>query len=796
MASPFYLFRKYQRAFIAIAAVVAMFIFVVADPLMTWLQSSGGGPQRSANTVVASWNDGEINLMELDRLTQRRYKISQFLRNLVGRAAQKIELQGGTALPPNLPDFRLPNTNPQAVQQGCVFTQIFAERAKDAGISVSDAFINHFLKEWGLGNTSDTEIADLLSSVGLSDRALFAGLRELLMTHFYTTSYTLSSAGAMPEERWEDWKRLNERIVVEAAVLPTESFVSEVPEPTDAQLKSFYEEHKDRVDGSFDLVSGVPLPSPNPGFREPRRVKVQYLEGNVSDWTLKLQESVTEEEIADYYERNKRTLFVKTSSSVSSADTSIEGLFDDESPATDESESNDAATDGAAASDEEMEDNQPEPEPDDPETDEPATDEASSSSIDGESIENSGDNASEAAEETEAPPTESPADNETGRVGRPSPFRLVSLQEETEAVAEEGEASEEESASEEPASTNADDTSEDDAGEGEEPLEFEPLENVKDQIRRSLAVDKAVVELQKLVDRTTATLQTAYNPYGFEVVSARTEEREVPEPPAKLADYKAIATETGLNSNETVLLSQRGLSETIVGRAVDAQSRTQLVHQAMFSDLELFEPFRAIDLEGNAYIVCKTEDVPSRVPDFEEVRDDVLAAWKQAEAAKLALAKAEEMAKSAQESGDTVAVVAGAGNYKTVTTDAFSWLTYGGATQADMQRPPRLSQVPPLESVGIEFMEKAFELKPNEKVAVTNYDKSAAYVVQLDRREMTEDEMKQQFLSDSVNGWFGGQMMNVVRSRVARSQFETELGEEIDLNLDMLREIQAANSQQ
>ncbi len=799
MASPFYLFRKYQRAFIAIAAVVAMFIFVVADPLMSWLQSSGGGGQRSGKMVVASWDGGEVSLFQLDRLTQRRFRISQFLQTMVGRAAQKIESEGGTALPPNLPDFRIRNNTAQAIQQDCVLTQVFADLAKDSGISVSDAFINHFLKEWGLGKTSDAEIAELLRYVGLTDKVLFAGLRDLLLRHFYTSSLAFATAGALPEERWQDWKRINERIVVEAAVLPVDKFISEVPQPTETELKQFFDEHKDQIGGLLDSVNGALLPSPTPGFREPRQVKIQYLVANVDDKAQELLDSVTDEEIADYYERNKRTMFVNTSPS-SSPTTSAEGLFDDDMQDEESAPDQESPSDEESTASGESEEGEPESEPD----------------------AESGD-AEDLIETSPEQSTESPSDQDSGQAATKSPFRLVAIQneaeetdetDETEVTADEADAEEDQTTADqttpdqseadaaestEEASSTAD--SEDDvtepaadADDQEEPVEYEPLENVEDQIRRSLAVDKAVVELQEIADKTYGDLQAAYNPYGFEVVSARTEDREIPAPPSELADYKAIATATGLVSEETVLRSQKELSETFVGRAVDAQTRTKLVHQVMFGDIDLYEPLRAVDLAGNTYIVCKTEDKPSRVPEFEEVEDAVTTAWKKAEAAKLAMAKAEELAKAADESGDTVAVVAGKEDFEVVTTDAFSWLTFG-TTQAEMQRGPRLGEAPPLESVGIDFMTKAFELQPDQKSAVMNHDESAAYVIQLDRRERTEEEMKQQFLSDSVNGWFGGQMMEYVRREVSQRQFQAKLSDEINLNIDNLREILSDNSQ-
>lgn len=762
MASPFYLFRKYQRAFIAIAAVVAMFIFVVADPLMSWLQS-GSGPQRNAKAVLASWDGGEITTMELDRLTQRRYKIHQFLGIMFERAKQLIEQEGGTAEPPStLPDLRLRTQNHQAIQQGCVYTQVFAELARDSGISVSDKFINHYLKKWGLGKTSDSEISELLRQIGLSDQALFSGLRELLMTNFYTSSLLYSTAGSLPEERWEDWKKLNERIVLQAAVLPAEKFLSEVPKPSDTELKQFYEDYKDRVPGLFDRQMGTFLPSPNPGFREPRKVKVQYLVGNLDDWTQKLEASVSDEEIAAYYEENKATMFVKTSDSAS---TSIEGLFDDE-PEEDETTEEVPSEVSEAAE-----------EP----TTESADDQESTTAE--EPSESEGE--PEAGPSIEEAPTE-PTDQDSGRASSQNPFRLAALQTETEESEPSDSQSEEVSSeTEEPAS----DTTSEDSASDEASTEYEPLENVKDQIRRALAGEKALEELQNVFQQTSAKLEAAYNPYGADVVSARIEEQEIPAPPANLADYKAIAAETGLVSEETVLLTQQELSETFVGKAVDAQTGTKQVHRLMFSeDVEPFDPVRAIDMAGNAYILCKAEDVASRTPEYEEVEEAVLTAWKKSEAAKLALAKAEELAKSAQESGETVTVVAGPGNHEVVTTDAFSWRSLG-TTQAGNQPFPRLGEAPPLKSVDEKFMEKAFSLKPDDRVAVMNHDRTAAYVIQLDRRDLTEEEMKKQFLSDSVNGWYGGQMMEFVRREVSQRQYQTKLGEQINLDMEPLQEM-------
>ncbi|NOZ40653.1 MAG: hypothetical protein GXP24_10570 [Planctomycetes bacterium] len=520
MASPFYLFRKYQKAFLVVAGVLAMFIFVVADPLMSWLQSSGGGGgPRNAKTVVATWDGGSLNLQQLEMLAQRRFKISEFLRTLVGVAAGIVEKEGGTALPPTLPDFRLQDNNPRSVQFGCIRTRILAEQAKKSGISISDDVVNHYLREWGLRRMGDVEMATILNRVGLNDKTLFAGLRELLLGNFYISSYSLATRGILPEERWQDWKRINERISVEAALLPAEKFLADVPEPSEAELKTFYELHKDRLDGGYHLVMNTRLPAPDPGFREPRRVKIQHLLGNLNDWTQKLSDTVTDAEIADYYERNKRTQFVQSSTSISAA-----GLFDD---AEDEAEPAEPESVEAESDEPESTEETPVDEGEAATKEEPTTEETTEETSTGEEeAEPTDETPAEEAPAEETPTTEEqPAEEDSSQLTRKSPFRLAAFQEDAEAAeAAEGEtASEvasdgetEESVEKTSVEKTVEDTesTEPEAEEPaqEEPVQYVPLEEVSEQIRRSLAEDKAVVELQKVVDRTYASLQSSYNP--------------------------------------------------------------------------------------------------------------------------------------------------------------------------------------------------------------------------------------------------------------------------------------------
>src|SRR5690606_34991810 len=160
----------------------------------------------------------------------------------------------------------------------------------------------------------------------------------------------------------------------------------------------------------------------------------------------------------------------------------------------------------------------------------------------------------------------------------------------------------------------------------------------------------------------------------------------------------------------------------------------------------------------------------------------VLRAWQEQKAAQLALEKAEEFAAEAEKAGDTLSAYFVGKPYEVITTDMFSYLTFG-TTPAELQRGAKLGDAPPLEAVGPDFMEKAFNLKDGEVDAILNYDHSKAYVFRLERRETTPDELKSLFLREA-NNWYGGQVMMLSRLQYQEQQVLSEILERVDFDTE------------
>lgn len=695
MSSPFRYFRKHTKVFLAVAAVLAIFIFVVGDALNS--VSGSGDDRRDAGATVATWNGGSLNEAQLGSLIAQRILVNDFLRALIGQSGIDPQYELPTSVP--LQGFILPSEQLEQVEMDVINTEVLSSLATQAGMTVSDDLINHYIEEVGSNKVSGEQVEGILKNIGqrnvrTNEAIVFNMLRKLMLAHFYQRTYADASMVVLPQQRWADWRKVNERISVEAAVLPVEKFLADVPKLNEAQLLAFYNDYKDFDPGRYENVGGRELPVPTPGFAVPRRVKLQYLLGSVAQRTEKLLDTVTEEEIAEYYEDNKRKEFTKA------------GLLGDDL---------------------------------------------------------FGDPDADAKPQAEAPAATEPAaeENETSSgVRGTTPFRLAAFQTAPE------EANDDDAPAAEPAeaTTTSDAAAEvedaapasDAAAAAKEPaVEYEPLEKVRDDIRKSLATDKAVEELEEVMSKAAAQVQTEYNTYGSDVANAKELKKKAPKPPAKLVDLKWLADEYGLTYEKTAPLTVRELYDTAVGKARDAASQGVSVWEAAYQTLDLYEPLLAQDLAGDYYLVTKIEDEPRRIPPFKEIRVQVEEAWRRAEAAKLAEKKAKELAAEVEKSGTPFDqfFFADRGFEVIKPTAFFSWRNYPVGREGT-GTPPAVSEVPELKNVGQEFMATAFNLGDKQVAALLNFDRSAAYVIRLDRRQYTDDELKQLFLEEE-NSWMG-----------------------------------------
>ena len=132
MASPFRIFRKYQKTLLVVAGVILMFVFVIGDALVGYLGGSrrgGGDFGRDAGATAVRWDGGSLTNSELQDLVLRRRIVKAFVLG-VWAAGEQSALQAGVEPRPLRVDpiFRpdTPETPQQGVERSVVQTRLFA----------------------------------------------------------------------------------------------------------------------------------------------------------------------------------------------------------------------------------------------------------------------------------------------------------------------------------------------------------------------------------------------------------------------------------------------------------------------------------------------------------------------------------------------------------------------------------------------------------------------------------------------------------------------------------------------
>jgi hypothetical protein len=796
MASPFRVFRKYQKTLLAVAGVVLMVVFVLGDPLSAVLRSLGGPGARpdvmEGGAVAVRWDGGELTNNELGSLVMQRRILNDFLRGIEMGGQSAVTNAGGELQPLRVQRLIGPEMPQQGVEQDVVRMKLFADIARRTGMSVSDENINYYLQQLGRGRVSAGQIRAMLTQMrfvgrGVSQDYIFEGLREAMLANNYLASYGFALATVLPEQRWQDWLQANDRVVVEAAALPVASYLVDVPEPTDAELSEFFDLY-DEVESGPDFLPlfNMELPSARPGFAIPQKVDIHFVRAGFEQLLSKMEAEVTEKDIQDYYDANKQ-YFIRADNGLSDGSSTSDEAgadTDEQAPAggetgaapVDETPSA-AGSPGAADAGPAQPSNAAQP-----------SDAATPSGNDG----------------------AAPASEDGSRLDRPSqtsPFRLTALEEnveppvdgstpvESDADADAATAAAAPSTGAAPAEPSSGPLSADapaaEAGQdaaatsGEPPVEYQSLDEVRDQIRLELASQKVREQLISVMTRLKGLLNAEFSTYFGTVLDAKAAGKEPPSPPAALADLSVLAKENGLEYGETGPVSGLELRELPLGKSVDADTSESLLRMMFGNELELYQPVTTFDIDNNRYLAMKVSETPRRVPKLSEVREEVVRAWKLQKAADLAETHAKELAAKIEKEGATLKdYFAGDSSVSVDRTDPFAALTIGDVSRSGMVM-FRLSEPAGIVAAGPDFMHTVFELDDNQVGAVLNHNHSIAYVVRIVEHQDTPEGLRKAFLAEA-DQWYGLPTMFQIRAQTAKAALGKSLREAANVHWERL----------
>lgn len=701
MVGSFEVFRKYQRSLLVLVAILAMLAFFVLPPFLQM-----GSPTGGQDPVAVSWKGGSLREADLERSVALRSLVNRFL-------VESAEAAGRD--PARMP--LLPEGEEQTVQ-----TMLLAQDAKANGIAVSDRAINDFLGQW-TGNLVRQEQFDeilarlRLGPLPLTQQDLFEALRTELSARSMLMLHQSALMADPPGWQWDAFRQLEQRATVEVVPVVVENFSSQVPAPADAALRAFFDKYND------DLPQAR---SADPGFREPHRVQYEYLVAKPGAFEEEEAKAVTDAAIAEYYEKNKATMFRAKPAETKPADADQKKPEDEKKP--------DAKPADEAKPEAERK---------------PAASTARTRVSQVSFRQPSGDAAQQAPAAAAAPAKAiENAAQEAVKQGNPEaakgdaakPAEAKQAEVKADTAAKPGDAK---------------DDAKKDAAATEDPAQFEPLEKVKDDIRKRLARERTDARIDAIFNAVAGDLGRYAEDYAL-WQARRPAGVEAPRPP----DTATIAKTQGLESgrSEPIAADAAFASGGIGGSfefVPDPTSRFGIRQQRwldqMFGTGGLsLRPIRSRDVEGNRYLSWKTVDQPEFTPTFEEAKPGVERAWRIVEGRGLARKKAEEIARAAEGKTEPLAAAVAAlppeaGKFEPVTVGPFSWLSMGGMAMGGGG--PVLSQPEGLSMPGDDFMRTVFSLEPGRTAVAFNEPKTVCYVIRLVSMEPPVAELQERFAS-------------------------------------------------
>ncbi len=626
---------------------------------------------------------------------------------------------------------------------------------------VSDRAINDMLQQLTTdsltGETLQAIVNGLHTGRRISMARLFEALRTEMLASQLAQSFRISISDVPPAQKFEYFSRLNRRAKAEVVPLAVADFTSQVANPDDATLQKFFDKYKDQYPDAT---------SPEPGFKEPQRAAFQYFKADFGKLRDEMKAKVTDEEIAEYYEKNKvqfRQLDLPKEPGAEAppeegdkpAEPSAETPGEPKAETPEEPKPETPAPPADEAKPEEAKPEEPKTE--EPKAEAPPQEDAAKpeqSSANGTSarfhlVSVSADEPAAAAQEEAAPAAETapPADDKPAETPASEPAATPASEPAAPDKPADAPAADAKSA-EAPAATTP--PAEPAAAQPEEP-KYEPLEKVKEQIRDSIASQKAAARITEIFEEISSRMRRYANErddYEARGKSDKTLEAPAPFP------FAELAKKYGIEARDLPLVTAAEAAAEDIGKVSrivpDSRSRMGFRSEAFvefaFSDsLPTYKYTSADDNEGNGFLFWKTEEQQPYVPKFAQVHDKVLAAWKMIEARTVAQAGrriggTSSGGQQAPEGSLRGSVGAESNRNRVVHLD-----DHGQRAAGSLGAVPRISEIEGVERIGDDFMKTVFGLQAGQIGVASNHPQDTMYVVRLAEYEQPIDQLRNEF---------------------------------------------------
>lgn len=273
---------------------------------------------------------------------------------------------------------------------------------------------------------------------------------------------------------------------------------------------------------------------------------------------------------------------------------------------------------------------------------------------------------------------------------------------------------------------------------------YQPFADVRPYLATSLADEKAQAEIVKkfdeIKDKVLIPFADKYLDAADELADAKKQNADTKISLPKPESLESVAKQYGLEHEITPPLTRERAEH--YGRVSGAEvGLTRLSGGRKFAEelfdakSVLFEPIELTDILGRRYLMRKLQDQPPRVPKLDEIRPEVILAWKTAQARPLAEKAAREYAETLQKAGGKLEgeIVEGR---PVITTDPITKLQPGMPLPGQFFQtgPPTPAEIAQIPSAGPLLRDAYFGLHEGEVAVAPNQPETAYFVMTLKDR--------------------------------------------------------------
>ena len=739
MSSPFAIFRKNQKLWMAGAVFIAIVSFVIA-PMIEYFSGSrrsgrpGIASRRGVNPVLASWNGGSIRMNELDREWQQVYWANTFLRKL----ATDVREKGGM---PNVPEFAqdlslVGITSDRDTKERIVERKLLVAEANRMGIHFDDESVKTFLKRFVDGKLDGEQIKTALKVATNGQMNLFDFNR--LMREELAKNEVLRLAGTglrfedrresrtlgrpaltTPSKNWQDFLKFNRAAKIQAFPVFVNDFESQVEnKPTEKEIQEIYKSGKDITRTRRTIAT-------QPAFRRPKTSNFEFLSIDVERIITEQMALVPEETLRTEYERRvkEKQFRVPVAQEAIGTPTTEPST----SPGTTPPSSTEGAPETPPVS-ESASPSAPAVGTDNP----PAAPPVLADPKDNASVQRTNANIKLVSFQEVKP--EAPTQTEPAAPVNPTAPSEAATQPEPTAKIELSDPKSTETA---PGLPTFPQTGIPQSGEGvadSTPMRTKTFDEVREQIAREQATALAYKVVEGRIDELVGPMsiyQSEVRAYQMDL-SQKVKTAKAPAP----LDLAKLGKELGFEHGTTGMVDQESIQGTSIGtsfvmpgQGMQPFSFAMLVNESEGYG-EVYTPVVSLGFTGGnkRYLSWKTEETQPMTPSIDSVRTAIEDVWKKQQAFKLAETRAREIASKVGSSTlkDSLATP----EEKTLVQEPANF-TWFNPMFARMESRLQLSNVELLQPVDDSFMETVFAAKPNETVVAADTNKTVYYVVQV-----------------------------------------------------------------